>query len=195
MFENPRTGRQTRNFTTNVPKFPDLKSSFEQIFSENWRWVSLWDVLLFVASWSMFNSHIFRHEMFCYLFPHGRCFICIFSSMRCYLFHHGLCFTRIFFCESCFCYLFPHGRCFICIFSSMRCCYLFPHGLCFTRIFFGERCFCYLFPRDRCLVHIFSSGLKMYSGIRYLFYTLIFLLGHVIICCLCWFCIFLGMRF
>ena len=41
MFENPRRGRQARNFTTNVPKILDLKSSSEQIFSENCRWVSL----------------------------------------------------------------------------------------------------------------------------------------------------------
>ena len=41
MFENPRTGRQARNFTINVPKILDLKSSSEQIFSENWRWVPL----------------------------------------------------------------------------------------------------------------------------------------------------------
>ena len=41
MFENPRTGRQAINFTTNVPKILDLKSSSEQIFSENWRWVPL----------------------------------------------------------------------------------------------------------------------------------------------------------
>ena len=34
MFENPRTGRQARNVTKNVPKIPDLKSSSEQIFSE-----------------------------------------------------------------------------------------------------------------------------------------------------------------
>ena len=33
MFENPRRGRQARNFTTNVPKLLDLKSSSEQIFS------------------------------------------------------------------------------------------------------------------------------------------------------------------
>ena len=39
MFENPRRGRQARNFTTNVPKILDLKSSSEQIFSENWRGV------------------------------------------------------------------------------------------------------------------------------------------------------------
>ena len=41
MFENPRRGRQARNFTTNGPKILDLKSSSEQIFSENWRWVPL----------------------------------------------------------------------------------------------------------------------------------------------------------
>ena len=39
MFENPRRGSQARNFTTNVPKILDLKSSSEQNFSENWRWV------------------------------------------------------------------------------------------------------------------------------------------------------------
>ena len=33
MFENPRGGRQARNFTTNVPKILVLKSSSEQIFS------------------------------------------------------------------------------------------------------------------------------------------------------------------
>ena len=33
MFENPRRGRQARNFTKNVPKILDLKSSSEQIFS------------------------------------------------------------------------------------------------------------------------------------------------------------------
>ena len=33
MFESPRRGRQARNFTTNVPKILDLKSSSEQIFS------------------------------------------------------------------------------------------------------------------------------------------------------------------
>ena len=32
MFENPRRGRQARNFSTNVPKILDLKSSSEQIF-------------------------------------------------------------------------------------------------------------------------------------------------------------------
>ena len=32
MFENPRRGRQASNFTTNVPKIIDLKSSSQQIF-------------------------------------------------------------------------------------------------------------------------------------------------------------------
>ena len=41
MFENPRRGRQARNFTTNVPKILDLKWSSVQIFSENCRWVPL----------------------------------------------------------------------------------------------------------------------------------------------------------
>ena len=41
MFENLRRGRQAKNFTTNVPKILDLKSSSEQIFSENCRWVLL----------------------------------------------------------------------------------------------------------------------------------------------------------
>ena len=33
LFENPRRGMQARNFTTNVPKILDLKSTSEQIFS------------------------------------------------------------------------------------------------------------------------------------------------------------------
>ena len=41
MFENPRRGRQARNFGKNVPKILDLKSSSEQISSENCRWVPL----------------------------------------------------------------------------------------------------------------------------------------------------------
>ena len=41
MFENPRRGRQARNFTTNIAKILDLKSSSEQMFSENWRWLPL----------------------------------------------------------------------------------------------------------------------------------------------------------
>ena len=46
MFENPSRGRQARNFTTNVPKNLDLKSSSEQIFSKNWRWVPLRPALI-----------------------------------------------------------------------------------------------------------------------------------------------------
>ena len=42
MFKNPRRGRQARNFTQNVPKILNLKSSSEQIFSENSRWVPLY---------------------------------------------------------------------------------------------------------------------------------------------------------
>jgi len=33
--ENPRRSRQAGNFTTNVSKILDIKSSSEQIFSEN----------------------------------------------------------------------------------------------------------------------------------------------------------------
>ena len=41
MFENPRRGKEARNLTTNVPEILDLKSSSEQVFSENGRWVPL----------------------------------------------------------------------------------------------------------------------------------------------------------
>ena len=51
MFENPTRGRQARNFTTNVPKILDLKSSSEQIFSENCRWVALHYQRLTLESW------------------------------------------------------------------------------------------------------------------------------------------------
>ena len=40
-FENPRRGRQARNLTTNIPKILGLKSSSEQTFSKNCRWVRL----------------------------------------------------------------------------------------------------------------------------------------------------------
>ena len=36
MCENPRRGRQARNFTINVPKILVLKLSSEQIFSRKW---------------------------------------------------------------------------------------------------------------------------------------------------------------
>ena len=42
MFENPRRGRQARNFTTNFSKILVLKSSSEQIFLRKYcRWVPL----------------------------------------------------------------------------------------------------------------------------------------------------------
>ena len=41
VFENPRRGRQARNFTTTVSKILDIKSLSEQIFSKNCRWVPL----------------------------------------------------------------------------------------------------------------------------------------------------------
>ena len=63
MFENPRRGRQARNFTTNVLKILDLKSSSEHIFLENWRWVplitvtlSLKNVLLFLNGFGIWVS-------------------------------------------------------------------------------------------------------------------------------------------
>ena len=55
MFENPRRGRQARNFTANVPKILDLKSSSEQIFSENCRWVPLITVLIEVPEETRFS--------------------------------------------------------------------------------------------------------------------------------------------
>ena len=56
MFENPRRGRQARNFTTNVPKILDLKSSSEQIFSENCRWVPL------TCGWCTYPRFIHRKK-------------------------------------------------------------------------------------------------------------------------------------
>ena len=48
MFENPRRGRQARNFTKNVPKILDLKSSSEQMFSKNWRCMGAPDDMIYV---------------------------------------------------------------------------------------------------------------------------------------------------
>ena len=45
MFENPSRGMQANNVTTNVPKILVLKSSSEQIFYENCRWVPLSEVV------------------------------------------------------------------------------------------------------------------------------------------------------
>ena len=47
MFENPRRGRQARNFTTNVPKLLVLKWSSSRYIPENCRWVPLWHLLLY----------------------------------------------------------------------------------------------------------------------------------------------------
>ena len=49
-FENPRRGMQARNLTTNVPKILYLKSSSEQIFSKNCRWVPL-------TKWQHVSAH------------------------------------------------------------------------------------------------------------------------------------------
>ena len=69
MFENLRRGRQARNFTTNVPKILDVKSSSEQIFSENCRCVPLnirsFMILRSREGLTFFNvdkSVIFSHE-------------------------------------------------------------------------------------------------------------------------------------
>ena len=66
MFENPRRGRQARNFTTNVPKILDLKSSSEQIFSENCRWVPLYLVDLFINKLKTKFNNIFLQNDFEY---------------------------------------------------------------------------------------------------------------------------------
>ena len=47
-FENPRRDRQARNFTITVSKILDIKSSSEQIFSINCRWVPLFVSLHFM---------------------------------------------------------------------------------------------------------------------------------------------------
>ena len=59
MFENPRRGRQVRNFTTNVPKILVLKWSSEQIFS---RKLPLGAPALSVHSLSVLNRFGEDHE-------------------------------------------------------------------------------------------------------------------------------------
>ena len=56
MFENPRRGRQARSFTRNVPKILDLKSSSEQVFSENCRWVPLINLSFFNRPQQVFQG-------------------------------------------------------------------------------------------------------------------------------------------
>ena len=53
MFENPRRGMQARNFTTNVPKILDLKSSSEQIFSRKLSLGAPASCTLFVARFTV----------------------------------------------------------------------------------------------------------------------------------------------
>ena len=65
MFENPRRGRQARNFTTNVPNILDLKSSSEQIFSENWRWLPQNNVRLGAKKYDLLSQslvHVSKHS-------------------------------------------------------------------------------------------------------------------------------------
>ena len=57
MFENPRRGKQARNFTKNVPKILDLKSPSEQIFSEKWRWVPLIKKTWVDVDWQKVRLH------------------------------------------------------------------------------------------------------------------------------------------
>ena len=56
MPENPRRGREARNFTTNVPKILDLKSSSEQIF---FRKLSLGAPVYFVFAGCIFTLFSF----------------------------------------------------------------------------------------------------------------------------------------
>ena len=63
MFENPRRGRQARNFTTNAPKILDLKSSSEQIFSRKLTLGAPDRVRLYIETWSQFiNKKHFINE-------------------------------------------------------------------------------------------------------------------------------------
>ena len=59
MFENPRRGRQARNFTTDFPKILDLKSPSEQIFS---RKLSLGAPECSLVKWKQFSKHELIHD-------------------------------------------------------------------------------------------------------------------------------------
>jgi len=59
MFENPRRGRQARNFTTNAPKILDLKSSSEQIFSRKLPLGAPETRLKSSWPWNLFEKHAF----------------------------------------------------------------------------------------------------------------------------------------
>ena len=83
MFENPRSGRQARNFTTNVPTILDLKSSSQQIFSRklplgapdsflnccikyNFHHLNLWETSVICSA----DAFFFLKEII--LFSHGK---------------------------------------------------------------------------------------------------------------------------
>ena len=74
MFENPRRGRQARNFTTNAPKILDLKSSSEQIFS---RKLPLGAPDLILARIGTFSKNALRYYTF------GACLLlCKFAQQK-----------------------------------------------------------------------------------------------------------------
>ena len=58
MFENPRRGRQAKNFTTNVSKILDLKSSSEKIFFRK----------LSLGAPGYFNENLGLFILFCHIF-------------------------------------------------------------------------------------------------------------------------------
>ena len=62
MFENLRRGRQARNFTRNVPKILDLKSSSEQIFSENCHWVPLFEAKILFSKELLLRVRIYESK-------------------------------------------------------------------------------------------------------------------------------------
>ena len=60
---------QARNLTKNVPKILDLKSSSEQIFSKNCRWVPLNSVTTVTgAGKTKLSNRLFRERFFCCCF-------------------------------------------------------------------------------------------------------------------------------
>ena len=64
MFENPRRGRQARNFTTNAPKILGLKSSSEQIFSRKLPLGAPAEILFFQTEISVSGLEILPYEHF-----------------------------------------------------------------------------------------------------------------------------------
>ena len=94
MFENPRRGKQARNLTTNVPKILGLKSSSEQVFSENWRWVPLARISLPFFIRRSFLSVLISYLLVCL-------FVCLFFTYNYYLcrvWNVTLCFAVEYLC-------------------------------------------------------------------------------------------------